>query len=82
LPEAGGTLARYLDPDDLHGWYIAVRQILEDPAQLAPWEARIKRELKPAPWSATVHALLAGLRHPLADSPGIPPPGPAVVQPP
>jgi glycosyltransferase involved in cell wall biosynthesis len=82
LPEAGGTLARYLDPDDLHGWYIAVRQILEDPAQLAPWEARIKREFKPAPWSATVHALLAGLRHPLADSPGIPPPGPAVVQPP
>ena len=52
------------------------------PSAIGAMGTRIKREFKPAPWSATVHALLAGLRHPLADSPGIPPPGPAVVQPP
>ena len=71
LPEAGGNLARYMDPDDLHGWYVAIRQILEDPAQLAQWEARIRREFKPVPWSDTAHALLAGLRHPLAGGPEV-----------
>ena len=69
LPEAGGALARYLDPDDLHGWYSAIRELLEDRAELAQWEARIRREFKPASWSETVHALLAGLRHPLAAAP-------------
>ncbi len=67
LPEAGGNLARYLDPDDLHGWYGAIRQILEDRSPLAQWEARIRGEFKPASWSETLRALLVGLRHPLAD---------------
>jgi glycosyltransferase involved in cell wall biosynthesis len=69
LPEAGGALARYLDPDDLHGWYGAIRELLEDRAELAQWEARIRREFAPASWSETVRALLAGLRHPLAAEP-------------
>jgi glycosyltransferase involved in cell wall biosynthesis len=66
LPEAGGNLARYLDPDDLHGSYAAVREILEDRGQLARWEAQIQREFRPVPWSATVDALIGGLLHPLA----------------
>jgi glycosyltransferase involved in cell wall biosynthesis len=62
LPEAGGNLARYLDPDDLHGSYAAVREILEDRGQLARWEAQIQREFRPVPWSATVDALIGGVR--------------------
>ncbi len=73
LPEAGGSLARYLDPDDLHGWYAAIRQLLEDRAQLTQWEARIRREFRPVAWSAAVCALLEGLRHPLADEPATTP---------
>jgi glycosyltransferase involved in cell wall biosynthesis len=69
LPEAGGNLARYRDPEDLHGWYAAIRQILEDRAQLAEWESRIRREFEPVPWSATIDALIGGLSHLLADEP-------------
>ncbi len=73
LPEAGGNLARYIDPDDLHGSYATIRQTLEDRARLAAWAAQIRREFKPVPWSATVDALLGGLRHPLGGEPEIPP---------
>jgi glycosyltransferase involved in cell wall biosynthesis len=64
LPEAGGDLARYIDPDDLHGWYAAIRAILADPPQLTPWAERIRREFRPVTWSATASALLAGLHAP------------------
>jgi glycosyltransferase involved in cell wall biosynthesis len=67
LPEAGGNLARYQDPEDLHGWYAAIRQILEDRTQLAEWETRIRREFEPVPWSATIDALIGGLSHFPAD---------------
>ena len=61
LPEAGGKLARYFDPDNLHDAYEAVRSVLADPADLARWEDRVRREFKPVPWSATVEGLLVGL---------------------
>jgi glycosyltransferase involved in cell wall biosynthesis len=61
LPEAGGNLARYVDPDDLHGWYVAIRDILADPAQLTPWTERIRREFRPVTWSETASALLTAL---------------------
>lgn len=66
LPEAGGTLARSFDPDDLSQAYAMIRSVLEDRADLARWEGTVKREFKPVPWSATTTALLAGLDHPLA----------------
>jgi glycosyltransferase involved in cell wall biosynthesis len=61
LPEAGGTLARSFDPDNLHDAYAAIRGVIDDRPGLAAWEAQVKREFKPVPWSATVDALLAGL---------------------
>jgi glycosyltransferase involved in cell wall biosynthesis len=66
LPEAGGDMARSFDPDNLHDAYAVIRNAIEDRAGLALWEARIRREFKPVPWSATVDALLAGLGEPLA----------------
>lgn len=65
LPEAGGTLARTFDPDNLHDAYAAIRAALEDRAGLASWEAQVRREFRPVPWAVTVEALLAGLDHPL-----------------
>lgn len=66
LPEAGGHLARYFDPDNLHDAYAAIRSVIEDRPGLARWEARIRKEFRPVPWSATVDALMAGLANPAA----------------
>jgi glycosyltransferase involved in cell wall biosynthesis len=65
LPEAGGKLVRSFDPDNLHDAYAVIRGVVEDHEGLARWEARIRREFQPVPWSATVDALLAGLGLPL-----------------
>src|ERR1700761_3488746 len=61
LPEAGGKLARSFDPDNLTDAYVAIRGVIDDPADLARWEEQVRREFEPVPWSATVDALLAGL---------------------
>jgi glycosyltransferase involved in cell wall biosynthesis len=66
LPEAGGTLARCFDPDDLHDAYRAIRMVVEDRADLARWQKQVQRDFRPLPWSASVEALLRGLAHPLA----------------
>ncbi len=66
LPEAGGRLVRSFDPDNLNDAYEVIRQVIDDRPGLARWEAEVRREFKPVPWSATVDALLAGLEHPLA----------------
>ena len=68
LPESGGKLARRFDPDNLNDAYRAIKEVVEDPAGLARWEAQVRREFKPVPWSVTADALLAGLDHPLAEA--------------
>jgi len=61
LPEAGAGLARSFDPDNMLEAYAAIRAVIDDRADLAHWEAQVRRDFKPVPWSATVDALLAGL---------------------
>ena len=68
LPEAGCGLARSFDPDNLNDAYAAIHAVVADRAGLAMWEAQVRRDFRPVPWSATVDALLAGLRHPLAEA--------------
>ncbi len=63
LPEAGGRLVRSFDPDNLHDAYQVIRQVVDDRPGLARWEAEVRREFKPVPWSATADAILAGLGH-------------------
>jgi hypothetical protein len=63
LPEAGGRLARSFDPDNLHEAYAVIRDTIEDRPGLKVWEAQVRLEFKPVPWSATVDTLLAGLEH-------------------
>ena len=64
LPEAGGGLARSFDPDDLNEAYRIIVETIKDRPGLAAWEAQVRREFAPVPWSATVDALLDGLAHP------------------
>lgn len=64
LPEAGGSLARYFDPDDLHDAEGAIRAALADRAALAAWEAQVRREFRPTPWSASAEAVLVALTGP------------------
>jgi glycosyltransferase involved in cell wall biosynthesis len=61
LPEAGGTLARYFDPDSATDAHDAIRAVLDDLAGLRAWEAEIARSFAPVPWTATADAILRGL---------------------
>jgi glycosyltransferase involved in cell wall biosynthesis len=61
LPEAGGSLARYFDPDNLHDAYRAIRSVIDDREGLARWEEQVRREFRPVPWSATAQAILTVL---------------------
>jgi glycosyltransferase involved in cell wall biosynthesis len=59
LPEAGGDLARYFDPDDAGDCHRAVVELLDHPAALAAWRAEVQARFQPIPWSATAQAVLA-----------------------
>ena len=58
LPEAGGALCRYFDPGDAPGAQRAVAAVLDDRAGLSAWEAQVRREFRPTPWSETARVLL------------------------
>ncbi len=62
LPEAGGTLARYFDPDDLNEAYRVIRATIADREGLSVWQARIAREFHPVSWEDSARSLLARLR--------------------
>jgi glycosyltransferase involved in cell wall biosynthesis len=66
LPEAGGALARYFDPEDIAGATRVIRATIEDRAGLAAWEAQVATEFRPVPWDVTASALLAALERPQA----------------
>jgi glycosyltransferase involved in cell wall biosynthesis len=73
LPEAGGDLARYFDPENLEDAYRAVRAVIDDPADLAAWRERVARDFRHVPWSSTADAILAsclfsGTSHPATEA--------------
>ena len=57
LPEAGGALARYFDPDDLDDACAKIRAVIEDPAGLEAWRERVAREFRHVPWSDSADAI-------------------------
>jgi glycosyltransferase involved in cell wall biosynthesis len=59
LPESGGTLARYFDPENLDDAYRAVRAMIDDPAGLEAWRAEVRRLYRHTPWEDTADAILA-----------------------
>jgi glycosyltransferase involved in cell wall biosynthesis len=63
LPEAGGALARYFDPDDLHDALRTAREVLENPVGLAAWRAEIRENFRPVSWGESAAATLRLLGH-------------------
>ena len=61
LPEAGGRLARYFDPECVTDAYGVIRAAIEDPDALRVWEAEIAGAFVPVPWRATTASLLQSL---------------------
>lgn len=61
LPEAGGSLARYIDPDNTTDAYRVIRETIEDRAGLREWRDRVRREFRPVEWSQSALAVLQAL---------------------
>jgi glycosyltransferase involved in cell wall biosynthesis len=61
MPEAGGALARYIDPDSTTDAYRVIRDTIEDPAGLVEWGLQVRREFRPVEWSESARAVLNAL---------------------
>jgi glycosyltransferase involved in cell wall biosynthesis len=61
LPEAGGALARYIDPENTTEAYHVIRETIEDRAGLSQWRERVQREFRPVAWSESARAVLQAL---------------------
>jgi glycosyltransferase involved in cell wall biosynthesis len=62
LPEAGGSLARYFDPEDVADALHVIRATIEDEEGLAAWEARVVREFRRVPWEDSAHEVMRHLQ--------------------
>lgn len=64
LPEAGGALARYFDPESTTEAYHVIREVVEDPEGLRNWQARVARDFRPVAWDEAARAVLRALEEP------------------
>jgi glycosyltransferase involved in cell wall biosynthesis len=61
IPEAGGVLARYIDPDSTTDAYRVIHDTIEDQAGLLEWGRRVRRDFRPVAWSESARAVLKAL---------------------
>ncbi len=61
LPEAGGGLARYFDPNNVDDAYRVIRGTIEDPEGLAAWQQQVERNFQPVAWDETAQAIVRHL---------------------
>jgi glycosyltransferase involved in cell wall biosynthesis len=64
LPEAGGALARYFDPDNVTEATAIIRDVLLHPEAIRAWQERVAREFRPVPWRDTADAVMRVLTQP------------------
>ncbi|MBV9653115.1 MAG: glycosyltransferase family 4 protein [Acetobacteraceae bacterium] len=64
LPEAGGDLARYFDPENLHDATAAIRRMIENRDALAAWESEVVRTFRHVSWEETARAIVDALTTP------------------
>lgn len=62
LPEAGGALARYFDPDNTTEAHDVIRDVLRHPETILEWQDRVAREFRPVSWRETAEAVLRVLQ--------------------
>ncbi|MBS1104166.1 glycosyltransferase family 4 protein [Gluconobacter sp. Dm-62] len=58
IPEAGGPLSRYFDPENTDEAYRVVRETIEDREGLKMWQEEVRTQFKPTPWEHTADAIL------------------------
>ena len=58
LPEVGGDLVEYLDPNDVAAWAERLAWYFSHPEILAAHEDRIRREYRPTSWAQTARQVL------------------------
>ncbi len=63
LPEAGGRLARYFDPENGAEAFRVLREAIEDPAGVEAWGARVAAEFRPVGWEESARAILRAIDH-------------------
>ena len=63
LPEAGGTLARYFDPDNGTEAYRVIRNAIEDRDGTEAWSERVAAEFRPVSWDESARAILRSIDH-------------------
>ena len=61
LPEAGGDLCRYFDPEDVGAAHRAVAALLDDPGAIAAWQLDVRRRFQPRSWAGAARAVLDDL---------------------
>jgi glycosyltransferase involved in cell wall biosynthesis len=67
LPEAGGALARYFDPENVDDAYRTIRDVILDPAGLQAWRERVAREFRHVSWDESA-TLIRSTMDPLTPS--------------
>ena len=58
LPEAGGDLCRYFDPEDVGAAHRAVAALLDAPGEIAAWQAEVRLRFRPLGWDEAAQAIL------------------------
>ncbi|MFT9298209.1 MAG: glycosyltransferase family 1 protein [Gluconobacter sp.] len=58
IPEAGGKLSRYFNPDNINEAYTLVRKTIEDADGLKAWTQQVRSDFKPVPWNESAKAIL------------------------
>jgi glycosyltransferase involved in cell wall biosynthesis len=58
LPEAGGSLARYIDPDNTSDAYRVIRETIENQAELHQWRDHVRQKFQPVEWTQSAQAVL------------------------
>lgn len=59
LPEAGGKISRYFDPENLDDGYRAVRAIIDNPDELQKWQDDVKTLFRHISWEKSADAVLS-----------------------
>lgn len=58
IPEAGGALTRYFDPENADDAYRVIRDTLADPEGIVRWREEVRTQFAPVPWERTADAIL------------------------
>lgn len=61
LPEAGGDLCRYFDPEDVGAAHRAVAALIDVPGAIAAWQEEVRLRFRPPSWNGAAAAVLDAL---------------------